>query len=308
MLTLFTMPKPFRGHIGVIQRNAIQSWLRLRPACEVILMGDDEGTADVAAELGSRLIPRVARNEYSTPLLDSMFGEAEKAATYPHLCYVNADIILMSDFLVAVQQVVSEERHFLMVGQRWDLDVEEPLTFDSDWESKLRSRVEQEGQLHGHSGMDYFVYPRGFWGEIPPFAIGRRGWDNWLIYQARARRASLIDLTEMVMVVHQNHAYPQSIAKSKSTLDHPEIKRNVALTEGCAYAASLSAATHKLTRRGLVLKKRGPYELYRQLVILSVSYPLLKPIVRLLYLMGSRIRILFSYLVVAVRCHMRKHS
>jgi hypothetical protein len=46
MLTIFAIPKPFRGHIGVIQRNAICSWLELRQACEIILLGDDEGTAE----------------------------------------------------------------------------------------------------------------------------------------------------------------------------------------------------------------------------------------------------------------------
>ena len=49
MLTLFSTPKPFRGHIAVIQTNAIRSWLELEPACEVILFGDEEGTAEVAA-------------------------------------------------------------------------------------------------------------------------------------------------------------------------------------------------------------------------------------------------------------------
>jgi hypothetical protein len=33
VFTLFTVPKAFEGHIGVIQRNAFGSWARLRPAC-----------------------------------------------------------------------------------------------------------------------------------------------------------------------------------------------------------------------------------------------------------------------------------
>ena len=55
MLTLFTIPKVFRGHIGVIQRNAIKSWTLLRPACEVVLLGDEgdagEGRANREAEI-----------------------------------------------------------------------------------------------------------------------------------------------------------------------------------------------------------------------------------------------------------------
>ena len=52
MLTLFTIPKAFEGHSGVIQRNAIKSWTLLQPQCEIILMGDDEGTGEAAAEMG----------------------------------------------------------------------------------------------------------------------------------------------------------------------------------------------------------------------------------------------------------------
>ena len=74
MLTIFTVPKPFDGHIGIIQRNAIQSWRCLRPACEVILCGDEPGTAETAAALGTDRIPAVDRNEFGTPLLSSVFA------------------------------------------------------------------------------------------------------------------------------------------------------------------------------------------------------------------------------------------
>ena len=36
MLTLFTTPKPFYGHIDVIQRNALKSWTLAAPQAEVI--------------------------------------------------------------------------------------------------------------------------------------------------------------------------------------------------------------------------------------------------------------------------------
>lgn len=52
MLTLFTIAKPFRGPFAVIQRNTIRSWTLLRPACEIILFGDDDGSAEIAAEFG----------------------------------------------------------------------------------------------------------------------------------------------------------------------------------------------------------------------------------------------------------------
>ena len=54
MFTLFTTPKPFQGHIGVIQRNALRSWKRLHPDVEVMLFGDDEGAAESLEVLDHR--------------------------------------------------------------------------------------------------------------------------------------------------------------------------------------------------------------------------------------------------------------
>ena len=67
MLTLFAIPKQFHGYSGVIQRNAVKSWTLLRPPPEIILFGDEDGTAEAVKEFGIRHIPKVARNEYGTP-------------------------------------------------------------------------------------------------------------------------------------------------------------------------------------------------------------------------------------------------
>src|ERR1700740_1635085 len=98
MLTIFSTPKPFIGHVGMIQRNAIRSWQRLHPEVEVILVGDDAGTAEVCAELGVRHIPEVKRNKHGTKYLASVYDQAQHAARHAILCHVNCDIILMGDF------------------------------------------------------------------------------------------------------------------------------------------------------------------------------------------------------------------
>ena len=56
MLTIFGIPKSFEGHNKIIQRNAIQSWLKLCPKCEIILFGDDEGVLETSNELGVKHI------------------------------------------------------------------------------------------------------------------------------------------------------------------------------------------------------------------------------------------------------------
>jgi hypothetical protein len=267
MLTIFALPKPFRGHFDIIQRNAIRSWMRLSPRCEIILLGDDHGTAEVAAELGLGHIAEVERNESGTPLLNSIFGAAERTATHNHLCYVNADIILTSDFLPAVQRVMACMDGFLLVGGRWDLNVEESLICEEDWESGLRDRVRNEGRLRSHGAIDYFVFPRGLFREIPPFAIGRTIWDQWLIYRAASLSASVVDLTDVVQVVHQNHDY--SNGRTLEDIERsPEGRRNFELAGGYSHAYSLWDVPFRLTAKG-IRRRRNPYFLYRKLVKLS---------------------------------------
>src|SRR5260370_8442046 len=118
MLIIFPMPKGVWGEIEVVQRNGIQSWKILRISPAVILFGEDEGTAEVARELGLRHIAKVMRNDSGTPLLNDLFAQAESNATNNLLCYVNADILLLEDFAAAVQRDPQQRPPLLMTGQR----------------------------------------------------------------------------------------------------------------------------------------------------------------------------------------------
>lgn len=254
MLTIFAIPKPFCGHDGVIQTNAIRSWTLLKPKYEIILFGNDKGTAEIAAEFESQHVPEVECNEYGTPLVSSLFSTAQNLASHDSICYVNADIILMSDFVQAVRQV--EKRPSLVVGRRWDLDLNEYLDFNNtNWETQLRARLAREGKLHGRWGIDYFLFRRGVYRDIPPFAIGRYAWDNWLIYKIRSLGLPVIDATRMVTIVHQNHDYAHITSIQDKCVGAVrkgiEGTRNRALLGGDYRAFSLLDATHQLTPTGL---------------------------------------------------------
>jgi hypothetical protein len=270
-LTIFTTPKPFHGHIGIIQTNAIQSWLLLRPECEIILFGNENGTAEVAAKFGIRHIPEVECNEYGTPLISSMFKIAQDVASHQLMCYVNADIILMSDFLPAIRQIHLQP--FLLIGQRWDIDLKEPIDFlNRDWEKCLRAYLAEEGTLHGISGLDYFVFPRGMYRAIPSFAVGRPGWDNWMVYKARSLKVPVIDATKAITTVHQNHDYAYHVKGKNGVWKGPEVRQNIALTREGEYAFQTDYATWILTPQGMkpALTMR---HLYFRLCAVPVLFP-----------------------------------
>jgi len=279
MLTLFTIPKPFRGHIGMIQRNAIKSWTMITPRPEIILFGDEEGTAQTSTELGVQYIPRVSRNDQGTPLVNDLFEKAQQLATHHIICYANADIILMNDLMDTVRQVARRMRRFLIVGQRWDLDVSSPLDFGAGWEQKLRARVARDGCLHPPTGIDYFVFPRGLWGEIPSFSIGRTVWDNWLPYRARSRGASLVDATKAVTAVHQNHDYSHIPGGKDGAWRGIEARRNQELAGDIRF--TVEDATHILLPRRLKCALDWSHT-RRQLKTLHLFHPHLQMLARLL--------------------------
>jgi hypothetical protein len=252
MITIFSTPKPMEGEFHLLQENAVGSWRALGPEVEILLLGDEPGEAELATRLGVRHLPELARNDYGTPRVDEIIRIAEQTASEPILCYINADIILGTDFLAAVRAAAGLRRRFLMVGQRWNLDVEEKIDFtDAGWEKKILEQVRIRGRLEDPSGIDYFIFRRGLWGTIPPLAIGRTFWDNWLIYQARTRGAAVIDATSVLRVIHQNHGYSHHPQGWKGVWKGPEAERNMELAGGLAHYFTIEDATHLLTGSGI---------------------------------------------------------
>jgi len=229
MLTIFSCPKPFTDpHINIIQTNAVKSWTLLKPRPEIILIGDEEGVSDICEELGLRHILKVERNEFGTPLLDSVFYLAQEAAAFSILCYINADIILLSDFIIALKKACGhlQEQDFLLIGRRWNLEISRPLTFDREWETELRTLVKKEGQLSSPSAIDYFVFTKGMYKNIPPFALGRGRWDNWLVWYAISLKVPVVDLSDVNIVVHQRHDYAHLTARGFKVEVNPEQSYN----------------------------------------------------------------------------------
>jgi hypothetical protein len=205
--TIFTVLKPFVGQIGIIQSNAITSWTKLIPPPEIILFGDVIGAAQLAQKLGLSHIRQIRVNEYGTPLLGDIFATVRDRAKHNLLVYVNADIILMNDFSSAVQTVAQQFRDFLIIGRRWNLDIKEPLEFQLNWQQKLKQLVAKKGCLAKYDCKDYFVFPKHLFISIPQFAVGRGYWDTWMVNYALAQNYPVVDISESIVAIHQNHSY-----------------------------------------------------------------------------------------------------
>ncbi|MBM4328813.1 MAG: hypothetical protein FJ118_16830 [Deltaproteobacteria bacterium] len=253
MITIFTTPKPFRGDTKVRQYNAIRSWKRLCPEVQALLIGDEEGTDRAAAELGAAHIPDVEGNEYGTPLVSSIFALASEHARYRLLCYVNADIILTGRFIWCAREITQRWSRFLMVGQRWDLDIDRPIDFSRpDWEEELVSEVMAAGKQMSPDGIDYLLFSKGLYRELPRFAVGRAGWDNWMVYRAYSLGAPIVNASAFVTAAHQNHDYshlPEGIA---GVWEGPEALRNRELAGGRYSIFTIEDANFRFSKSGCI--------------------------------------------------------
>lgn len=252
MLTFLTSPKPFRGHIGVIQRNAIRSWKLVHPDAEVVLFGDAEGAEEAARELGVRHVPQVKGNALGTPYLASILDGGRELTGNALLCYINCDIILLPDFRAALERLVVLKSNFLMAGQRWDTDVTEPLDLSRpDWQVTIRQRALTANRRRAPRWIDYFAFSRDLFADkTPPLVIGRAGFDNWMMWYARSAGARVVDASQVVVAIHQNHDYAHHPEGEKGIYHGEEALQNFALMQGGRYA-TLDNATHRLTPSGL---------------------------------------------------------
>jgi hypothetical protein len=291
MITIFSVPKPFVGHIAIIQFNALKSWISLRPACDIILCGNEPGIAEAATRFGVKHIPDLSCNEYGTPLLNSAFAKVSEASRSPYLCYVNTDIILLSDMLKAVERIQADK--FLMIGKRRNVDIDHEIDFEcSDWESQVRKIAQMNGQLATQYYIDYFVFARNRKLEkIPPFAVGRPRWDSWFVYRALSLGVRVIDATQAVMAIHQNHDYVHIPEKNENPSDvseqdweGPEAIVNRQLSSKYMNNSSrqftIYDSTHVMTPK-CILPAISLRYLKKRWHSLTVFYPFLKPLIEI---------------------------
>lgn len=300
MITLFTTAKPFVGQARVAQMNALGSWKHLHPEAEVILFGKTEGATEIADALGLVYVPDVETNEFGTPLISAMFEKAHHYGRFDLQAYVNCDIILLEDFLPALSHVSLER--FVVAGRRWNIDLDEALNFDSDWRGYIRQIIHQRGTRHPPAGSDYFVYPRGLWHDIPPFAVGRPGWDNWMIYRCLADGIPVVDASRAIIVVHQNHrAVYTSMDAPSGQLTDLEVERNLSLITPFDTGRRLTLVHAKwvLSPRGLRPKKSLRHRI-NSFIILPIVNP------RYAWLSGLSEFVRFSLKIVDKRLNARK--
>ena len=246
MVTFFSVPKPFDDPIGAIQRNAIGSWLAAVPGAQVLLFGDEAGIAEAASDFGAEHHPALRRTSSGAPLLDEVFHRAHAVARHDVLCFVNTDIVLRG----CAGPLVRLSSPFLVIAESMDLPVHHLIRYEAPtWREPLEGR----GRSRGPFALDVFFFSRDLFRTIPPFAIGRARFDNWLVWHALHQRASVIDGTDVLQPLHQHHGYSHLLGGRREAYRGPDAWRNQVLAGLKCYLHLYSVldARYRLTGNGL---------------------------------------------------------
>jgi hypothetical protein len=174
-------------------------------------------------------------------------------------------------------------KRFLVIASRFNCRIDQPLSFDIGWDAELGRQARVENRMYPAAGSDVFVYPRGLFGAVPSFAIGRGYWDNWLMYEARRMGAELIDVTAVATTVHQLHGYETVVglssqnASDRHVYETKEGRKNLELAGGRGRLYTAFDATEIMGADGrlqsswnpFLIRRRGKAWLRRRIQVLS---------------------------------------
>jgi hypothetical protein len=125
------------------------------------------------------------------------------------------------------------------------------------WADQIRDRALAANQRRDEWWSDYFLFSRDlYYKKIPDFVIGRIGWDSWLTWWPKHSGAALVDASEVVCAIHQNHDYGYHPQGKQGVWSDELSRQNFKLAGGYWHMRSIESAAYRLTADKL---SRNPF-------------------------------------------------
>lgn len=231
-------PKPVKAGLrAVIQNNSATTFRR--PRVTFVSLGPNSAGVETSP--------------HGVPTLRSMFktvlAEFPEADTYT---YVNSDIAVDGSFVATADAVTRAlekgelRKRFLVVGKRTNVDWNQHgAVTDASFDKEFK-----KGSLFGGDAEDYFmVSHKSFdWDKVPPFIVGHRGYDNWMVDNASKDPAmDVVDATQTLRAMHMTDAEIGNREGLGASADGPDYNMNLmkkGLRWGCITTDSTQYESH----------------------------------------------------------------
>jgi len=214
MFTIFTFPRPFKSPFNTPQLNAINSWKKIHKDIEIYLINDELNTAKEFAIKNKIKCIDGKFSKYGSPLLKDAIQSINSVARNDIILFINTDIVYVDGIKRTIDVVLNNFDKYFIVGRRVDCDIDYEISFNNEDYQKKLITMYKNGDMHGLSGLDYWVFPKNSFNEIPDFVIGKPGYDNWLLAESKRTSIPVIDASNTIRILHQNHYYPQKKSDS----------------------------------------------------------------------------------------------
>lgn len=234
-MLIATTCKPFRGADALRQRNALLSWKQITEDVRIVVFGKEASVFCAEHNIENRGVKR--RN--GLPLLSDIFKQSIELAGEDIVCYMNSDVMVGDDFVMVPQQINKKYEEFVIVGQRWDVRIDWEIDFSKDWRTMLQNHARKYAKLHPEWGMDYFIWQGDIYDNIPDFMVGVVGFDNWLVWKAIYDGALVLNATDVISIIHQEHGG----TKQPRIGENATYNKTLAQTNGCYLLVGINNAT-----------------------------------------------------------------
>lgn len=236
--------KPLIPEFIVEHTNSLQSWKRLRCKPKIVIIGDDQGVAELCANARVIHHPYVKKNNYGTPMINSIFEEGWKYVKDDDICvFVNGDIILTDSLCDTLDAFVNNfpdyaKRTYFMTAVRNNWYNFTALDFN---DAGLKSIPEKNLKRERPDGIDLFIHRKGTYLNIPDSGIAKFAYDTWLLLYAIDQFELCIDITETCQIIHHMGKWYQDNKACNRGVQSQELKENSQKLNGinCHYVTKL---------------------------------------------------------------------
>jgi hypothetical protein len=206
--------------LKTIQYNSINSWKWIDCEKEILIFNRDESIKNMCDELKVTNIDDYESSEFSDlPTWRTMRDKAVEIANDDDIIiWVNSDIVFDDTLYFTISELKLSLSEFILTGKRknwpnyWRLNDKEEI-----------SKIEFD-KIGNEYEVDYFIFNKKHFSDLPKFFIARMRFDNYLLKMAIDNVEYTLDSTFAINSYHHQHGYGENLDQSWADASLSDIK------------------------------------------------------------------------------------